>query len=442
MNNQSPVKMGFLLLGSFILAYLGAEYVHELCHFGAALISGGNASGIVIDPFGWSYSFSNSIEHPVFHTAAGAIGSSLIGVLLFVLLIRWPRPVLLPLLLFGPIALINNGQYWAVDIIEGTGYDACRLVEMGVPISLILAAGIAQCLIGIILMVKLMRIIGVANESFRRRMIILGLGVFPYAIAGLIWNWRNEVDFLWLSTIVWVFLFAGIAGFFRISEPKPFETKWPTVIAFNVVGIGLIVGLLMMISFPKSSAASYPIETFTTRPECFPDVLVCHPLAKEPFYNIMSRDSNPLYVLGYALPQEALPEQVRADLDALFKQHGYVRLAYSLDDPNEPRDDRWEEENFQRGMKSLCMKSYKQFWIRLLPEVSSVIVGVCYVGKKGAFDDNSVLVSAWTISNIDRVLHYADIHPDAFNLIDLDWLRMQAVFKPNRLPPSIMTEND
>ncbi|MBN2514154.1 MAG: M50 family metallopeptidase, partial [Sedimentisphaerales bacterium] len=240
MNNQSPVKMGFLLLGSFILAYLGAEYVHELCHFGAALISGGNASGILIDPFGWSYSFSNSIEHPVFHTAAGAIGSSLIGILLFILLIRWPRPVLLPPLLFGPIVLINNGQYWAVDIIEGTGYDACTLVNLGVPISLILAAGIAQCLIGIILMVKLMRVIGVANESFRRRMIILGLGVFPYAIAGLIWNWANEVDILWLSTIVWVFLFAGIAGFFRTREPEPFETKWPTVIAFNVVGIGLV----------------------------------------------------------------------------------------------------------------------------------------------------------------------------------------------------------
>jgi len=53
MNNQSPVKMGFLLLGSFILAYLGAEYVHELCHYGAALISGGDPFGIVVDPFGW-----------------------------------------------------------------------------------------------------------------------------------------------------------------------------------------------------------------------------------------------------------------------------------------------------------------------------------------------------------------------------------------------------
>jgi len=59
MNNQSPVKMGFLLLGSFILAYLGAEYVHELCHYGAALISGGDPFGIVVDPFGWSYCFSN-----------------------------------------------------------------------------------------------------------------------------------------------------------------------------------------------------------------------------------------------------------------------------------------------------------------------------------------------------------------------------------------------
>jgi hypothetical protein len=78
----------------------------------------------------------------------------------------------------------------------------------------------------------------------------------------------------------------------------------------------------------------------------------------------------------------------------------------------------------------------------LLPEVSSVFVGVRYVGNKGVFDDNSVLASAYTISNIDRVLSYADMHPDAFNLIDLDWLRMQAVFKPNRLPPSIMTEND
>lgn len=442
MNNQSPVKMGFLLLGSFILAYLGAEYVHELCHFGAALISGGDPFGIVVDPFGWSYCFSNSIEHPVFHTAAGAIGSSLIGILFFMLLIRWPRPLLLPLLLFGPIALINNGQYWAVDIIEGTGMDACRLVEMGIPASVLLVAGIIQCLIGVVCMIWLMRIIGLTNQPFVKRLIILGVGIIPYACIGVVWNWANEVDILWLSTMGWVLLFTAIAGLFRAEKPVSFEAKWPVVLGFNVIGIGLVVGLLVMISFRKSSAASYPIETFSTRPECFPDVLVCHPMAKEPFYQIMSRDSNPIYALGYALPQEVSPEQVRADLDTLFKQHGYVRLAYSLKDPNERQDDRWEEETFQLGKKTLSIKTYHQFWIRLLPEVSSAFVGVRYVGNKGVFDDNNVLASAYTISNIDRVLRYADMHPDAFNLIDLDWLRMQAVFKPNRLTPSIMTEND
>lgn len=442
MNNQSPVKMGFLLLGSFILAYLGALYVHELCHSGAALISGGDAFGIVIDPFGWSYSISNSIEHPVFHTAAGAIGSSLIGILLFMLLIRWPKPALLPLLLFGPIALINNGQYWAVDIIEETGMDACTLVNLGIPASVLLVAGIIQCLVGVVCMIRLMRIIGLTNQPFIKRLIILGVGIIPYACIGVVWNWANEVDILWLSTIGWVLLFAVIAGLFRAEKLASFEAKWPVVLGFNVIGIGLVVGLLLMISSRKSSAVSYPIETFSTRPECFPDVLLPHPMAKEPFYTIMSKDSNPIYALGYALPQEVSPGQVRADLDTLFKEHGYVRLAYSLDDPNELQDERWEEETFQLGKKTLSIKTYNQFWIRLIPEVSSAFVGVRYVGKKGTFDDNSVLASAYTISNIDRVLHYADIHPDAFNLIDLDWLRMQAVFKPNRLPSSIMTQTE
>ncbi len=168
-------------------------------------------------------------------------------------------------------------------------------------------------------MIRLMRIMGLTNQSFIKRLIILGVGIIPYACIGVVWNWANEVDILWLSTIVWVFLFAVIAGFFRIQEPKPFETKWPTVIAFNVVGIGLVVGILLMISFQKSSAASYQVQSFSTRPEVFPDVLVCHPMAKEPLYIIV-------YKKLYTILDTTIPESFQSHCGQSLYSRGWCFL--------------------------------------------------------------------------------------------------------------------
>ena len=116
MTNREAVKRGLLLLGSFAMAYNASEFLHELGHALAAWMTGGWVSTIVVHPFSWSYcqAFSPKL---VFFTAAGVVFSSVAGVLIFLSLIRWPKPSLLPLLLIGPITLINNGEYLLIDLI-------------------------------------------------------------------------------------------------------------------------------------------------------------------------------------------------------------------------------------------------------------------------------------------------------------------------------------
>lgn len=440
MDKPSPVKMGLLLLGSFILAYLAAETLHELCHSGAAILTGGHSSGIVVDPFNWSYSSSYSFQHPVIHTAAGALGSSFIALFLFVLLIRWPKPVMLPLLLIGPITLINNGEYWAWDIITGSGMDACNLAEGGISPWLLLSAGIVQCILGIILAVYLMCRVGLTNQTFKNRLIVFAIGIIPYALAGVFWNWYSGVEILWDSAIGYAVFFAVITGIFKTKKSTEYNIRWSVAAGYTVLGAVLVIVLSAMAVSPKSTVPSLLNNNSTTRPDNFPDVLRPHRLAMEPFYAFPPpMRSVKHYLLSYSLPEDANLQQIRNDLKTLCREHNYIQLYHEMDVSSKPLDDNWKEEISKVGFKTVRVRSYSQQWIKLSPEVSYVYLSVHDIRRGNKSQTTGVMMAAGDESNIDEVLLYVDMHPEGFNWFEVGQLRIKALFGFNdSQPPVIM----
>lgn len=274
---------------------------------------------------------------------------------------------------------------------------------------------------------------------------------------GLEWSSIDRSGFLWFLIIGCVVL-CMISFVYFYVESSRFVIKWSLIIGLSVYSIGLAAILLPMASFlsPKVKNSNQS-QFFSSRPDYFPDVLIPHRQAIQPTYVLdpPGGSARP-YILWYSLPENSSPEQIRDDLNALYKEHGYIQLAYSLDEPNKLLEDCWNnhwieattyemqydtqspnslplgirDEDWIEKKSWRYARSYFQYWIRLMPDVSSGFLGVYYIWQEDKLESGSVSADIGYISDIGKVLNYADIHPDAFNLIDLDCLRMQAVFKP------------
>ena len=144
------IKTILLLSGSFAFAFLLGEMVHELGHFLAHRSVGTGQAGIHLDPFGGSRIYGATalpLDLMGITTAAGPF-LNLAGGSLFTLLL-WPRrrPELLPLILWGPVALIQEGVNLALGLLS-PGCDARWIAAWGVPNWLLAALGVGCLILG------------------------------------------------------------------------------------------------------------------------------------------------------------------------------------------------------------------------------------------------------------------------------------------------------
>ena len=275
MTKFGAVKRGLLLFGSFSIASNISIVLHELGHATAAWLSGGRVFGITLHPFSWSYCYAVS-PNPVFLAAGGVLFSSLAGVLLFMCLMRWPKPYLLPLLLIGPITLINNGDYLLVDYLVKSGGDACSLTALGIAPLIIIVVSIVSLVLGFAFSVQLVRKANLLEGNFKMRLAVIGLGILPYSLMAFVWNFffnRSEA-LIWLtytaSETVLCVLFAAVTHLRKTQKQElSFSIGWMTVNAVNTIAVLLVVFLL---AGPLSGERriAYDIETFSERPDDFP----------------------------------------------------------------------------------------------------------------------------------------------------------------------------
>lgn len=245
MNTFSAIKHGLLILGSFAIAYNISMLLHESCHLSAALLTGGTCDGLYINPFSWSYSKATS-PNPFLLVMAGPFGSSILGVIPFYLAYNWYRPVLLPILLIGPVILIFNGGYLFIDTLMRSGGDGCFMIEKGLSPILIIIIAIALLLAGLGLSILVIRRTGMLWGDFKDRLITLSLGIMPYIAAMLIWNlfYNHSEIMLWLIYVVFgviSIVLSAIPPYRHIipsNQPYPLQRK--VILMINLFAISLI----------------------------------------------------------------------------------------------------------------------------------------------------------------------------------------------------------
>ena len=177
-----------LLLGSFAFAFCLGEAVHELGHFLAHRAYGVEV-GIKLDPFGGSRILNGSSaprEIWGITSAAGPLLNLVTGVALSLLV--WPhrRPALLPLLLWGPIALVQEGVTFSLGILTPGG-DAQLIVGFGILAPVVLGLGVLFLGSGAAAVCWVLPLVNLSpSDAFGRRFTVVAGGMVTFMAVRLV----------------------------------------------------------------------------------------------------------------------------------------------------------------------------------------------------------------------------------------------------------------
>lgn len=154
MKTSRYLKSILLLMGSFTFAFLMGEMVHEWGHFLAHRYFGVQGISIHLDPFGGSRILGAQnlpLREMGITTAAGPglnlVAGLLITLLISLLLARLSLPAFFPLILWGPVALIQEGVNLSLGLLS-PGSDAQWLARWGAPNLLLIILGAVFILAG------------------------------------------------------------------------------------------------------------------------------------------------------------------------------------------------------------------------------------------------------------------------------------------------------
>lgn len=276
-DNKKILKSTFLLFGSFVFARFFATFLHEHGHAIAAWATGGKVYRIVFHPFSWSYvnHYVSKAEYRNSIIWAGPLFAVFIGLLLIMIVWRWRRPSLLPVLMAGVVACTKDGAYLIISCLANIRGDGAILVKHGTPLVVVVAVGVILFAIGIVLAFTCLSLLGISPENkIKSRILILGGGFLPYLIAMLLYHVRYKEELnIWLirivGSVVLVFFFALLSGFIqrrtrRLRRIKTKMVAWSAVIYANVLAFVFIFFLFFvlpacaeMITHTKYEIVSY-----------------------------------------------------------------------------------------------------------------------------------------------------------------------------------------
>lgn len=174
---SQTVKTILLLAGSFTFAFLLGEMVHDSGHYLCHMAYGNAGVQVHFDPFGGTRIMGADNLPPRvlgITSAAGPLANLTLGLASFFLLRRRRHPIQLPLLLWGPIAMIQEGVTFSLGLLTPGG-DAALIATLGVPKFIILVIGILSLAGGIGTLAMLLPLAGIqaADPPLLRLFIIL-----------------------------------------------------------------------------------------------------------------------------------------------------------------------------------------------------------------------------------------------------------------------------
>jgi len=180
-NQTRSIKSILLLAGSFTFAFLLGEMVHEYGHYLGHLAYGNPDNVQVhIDPFGGSRIMGvASLPATVLGvtSATGPLLNLVLGIACLILLWRIRRPILLPFLLWGSIAMIQDGVTFLLGMMTSGG-DAQWIATLGVPRPIILLIGSFLLISGVKTISLLLPLTDIeSDDPFKDKFLIVLLGM-------------------------------------------------------------------------------------------------------------------------------------------------------------------------------------------------------------------------------------------------------------------------
>ena len=242
------------LLASFAFCFCLGEAVHEFGHFLAHRAHGVDVA-IRLDPFGGSHIVGGSLaprEIWGITSAAGPLLNVALAMSLFLALWRLRRPALLPLLLWGPVALVQEGVTFSLGLLTPGG-DAALIVESGVATGLVLGTGILFLAMGIAGVCLVLPQVGLApSASFPFRLKVVAGGIVPFMVARLLCcpvtspsrGGENVLPLLFslLLAAVVAGLYGAVNRFAsRVSEMDPVPVPRSAAAVSAALGLAMIV---------------------------------------------------------------------------------------------------------------------------------------------------------------------------------------------------------
>jgi hypothetical protein len=175
-----------LLLASMVFVMNVSVAIHEMGHLLFDRIYGLDAR-VVLEIFRGSHITLGEIypsDLSVVPVLAGPLGNVLVGTALFAALWRVRRPALLPLLLWGPIALLQESTSALVQLIErDPGTDFVMIHQAGVAQGAIIALAVVGIVAGLVGVLALMPVAGLDPlTSVWRRIAVFLPGMSGYSI--------------------------------------------------------------------------------------------------------------------------------------------------------------------------------------------------------------------------------------------------------------------
>jgi hypothetical protein len=243
-----------LLLGSFVFAFCLGEAVHELGHFLMHRVHGVNV-GIKLDPFGGSMILNGSAaprEILGITSAAGPLLNLLVGMTVTLSLWHRRKPALLPLLLWGPIAFVQEGVTFSLGLLTPGG-DAELIVESGSPAFIIFGAGVLFLAAGIAMICWVLPLADLSPaDAFGRKFGVVAGGMAAFMGLRFLHASLFSPDLaqenivplffsLLLATLVAALYGPVYSILSRISETKPVSITWPAVMMSTALGVGMIL---------------------------------------------------------------------------------------------------------------------------------------------------------------------------------------------------------
>jgi hypothetical protein len=245
---------GLLLFGAFVFVFCLGEAVHELGHF-LAHRAYGTEVGFRLDPFGDSRILNGSSapqETLGLTSLAGPMFNLLVGLAVSLSLWRLRRPALLPLLLWGPISLVQEGVTFSLGMLTPGG-DADLMVRWGIPAALLIGLGILFFALGIAMICWLLPLVNLSpTDSFGRKFGVVMGSMVSFMFLRLLFSSLRSSNLIVENTVPLVFallLATLVAALYaplypllsRISRVELASTTWPAAVTSLALGFGMVI---------------------------------------------------------------------------------------------------------------------------------------------------------------------------------------------------------